>query len=94
MDAALLLAALASRAGDRVDLLAMDRRVRARVEGAPRTELLPRLVQAMAPLEADLVEADWTAIVGAVRSPADPARAGRAAHPAGVGGTRGGAAAR
>ena len=66
MDAALLLAALASRAGDRVDLLAMDRRVRARVEGASRTDLLPRLVTAMAPLEADLVEADWTAIVSTI----------------------------
>jgi uncharacterized protein (DUF58 family) len=66
MDAALLLAALASRAGDRVDLLAMDRRVRARVEGASRTDLLPRLVTAMAPLEAELVEADWTAIVSTV----------------------------
>jgi uncharacterized protein (DUF58 family) len=64
MDAALLLAALASRAGDRVDLLAMDRRVRARVEGASRSDLLPQLVTAMAPLEADLVEADWTAIAG------------------------------
>jgi uncharacterized protein (DUF58 family) len=66
MDAALLLAALASRAGDRVDLLAMDRRVRARVEGASRTDLLPRLVTAMAPLEADLVEADWAAIVSSI----------------------------
>jgi len=66
MDAALLLAALASKAGDRVDLLAMDRRVRARVEGASRTDLLPRLVTAMAPLDADLVEADWTAIVSTV----------------------------
>ncbi len=35
MDAALLLAALASRAGDRVDLLAYDRRVRALVQGRP-----------------------------------------------------------
>jgi uncharacterized protein (DUF58 family) len=66
MDAALLLAALATRAGDRVDLLAMDRRVRARVEGAARTGLLPALVGALAPLEADLVEADWSAIAGAV----------------------------
>ena len=65
MDAALLLAALAERAGDRVDLLAMDRRVRARVEGA-RTSLLPALVSAMAPLDADLVEADWSAIAGVV----------------------------
>lgn len=68
MDAALLLAALASRAGDRVDLLAMDRRVRARVQGAGRGDLLPRLVTAMAPVEADLVEADWTAIVSTVLS--------------------------
>ncbi|GAB3246339.1 DUF58 domain-containing protein [Kineosporia babensis] len=68
MDAALLLAALASRAGDRVDLLAMDRRVRARVEGASRSDLLPRLVTAMAPVEADLVEADWPAIVSTVLS--------------------------
>ncbi len=67
MDAALLLAALASRAGDRVDMVAMDRRVRARVEGASRTELLPALVEAMAPLEADLVEADWPSIVSVVR---------------------------
>src|SRR4051794_30715256 len=66
MDAALLLAALAARAGDRVDLLAMDRRVRARVEGVGRSSLLPALVSAMAPLEADLVEADWTAVSAAV----------------------------
>lgn len=68
MDAALLLAALAARAGDRVDLLAVDRQVRARVEGASRTDLLPALVNAMAPLEAALVEADWTTVVSAVRS--------------------------
>ena len=67
MDAALLLAALAARAGDRVDLVAADRRVRARVDGASRTELLPALVEAMAPLDPDLVEADWTVIAGAVR---------------------------
>jgi uncharacterized protein (DUF58 family) len=67
MDAALLLAALATRAGDRVDLLAMDRRVRARVEGAARTAILPAFVEAMAPLEADLVETDWTAVVATIR---------------------------
>ena len=67
MDAALLLAALATRAGDRVDLLAMDRRVRARVEGVSGAKLLPALVEAMAPLEADLVEADWTGVVAAIR---------------------------
>lgn len=49
MDAALLLAALASRAGDRVDLLAYDRRVRAVVQGRTAKDL-PSLVNAMAPL--------------------------------------------
>ncbi|MFD0903347.1 DUF58 domain-containing protein [Actinomadura sediminis] len=58
MDAALLLGALASRAGDRVDLLAYDRRVRARVEGASRTDLLPAMVHALAPLEPELIELD------------------------------------
>lgn len=58
MDAALLLAALASQAGDRVDLLAFDRRVRASVQGASRGEVLSALVHAMAPVEAELVELD------------------------------------
>jgi len=66
MDAALLLAALASRAGDRVEMIAMDRRGRARVQGASGSELLPALVTAMAPLEPDLIEADWTAIAATV----------------------------
>ncbi|MFF0966072.1 DUF58 domain-containing protein [Streptomyces sp. NPDC003703] len=58
MDAALLLAALASRAGDRVDLLAYDRRVRALVQGRAAGMLLPSLVNAMATLEAELIETD------------------------------------
>ena len=68
MDAALLLAALASRAGDRVDLLAADRRVRAAVQRRTGAQLLPALVEAMAPLEPELLEADWSAIVGAIRA--------------------------
>ncbi|PKK12611.1 DUF58 domain-containing protein [Thermomonospora sp. CIF 1] len=68
MDAALLLAALASRAGDRVDLLAYDRRVRARVEGVSRSDLLPAMVQAMAPLEPELIESDAAGMVTAVLS--------------------------
>jgi uncharacterized protein (DUF58 family) len=67
MDAALLLAALASRAGDHVDFLAHDRVTRAAVVGASRTELLAQLVEAMAPLEPALVESDSTAIVSAVQ---------------------------
>lgn len=66
MDAALLLAALASRAGDRVDLLAFDRTTRARVVGASPSELLAALVNAMAPLESSLVETDWSAATSAV----------------------------
>ncbi|MFL4904526.1 DUF58 domain-containing protein [Streptomyces sp. MMS24-I2-30] len=58
MDAALLLAALASRAGDRVDLLAYDRRVRALVQGRKASDALPSLVAAMATLEPELVETD------------------------------------
>lgn len=58
MDAALLLAALASRAGDRVDLLAVDRRVRARVVGAGRLEVLAAFTTAMAVIEPDLIESD------------------------------------
>ena len=58
MDAALLLAALAARAGDRVDLLAYDRRIRASVQGRSARDLLPALTDALAPLEPELVEAD------------------------------------
>ncbi|ORA18030.1 DUF58 domain-containing protein [Mycobacterium arosiense] len=66
MDAALLLAALASRAGDHVDFLAHDRVSRAGVFGASRTELLAQLVDAMAPLQPTLVESDWRAMVSAI----------------------------
>lgn len=58
MDAALLLAALATRAGDRVDLLAVDRVVRARVAGSSRAGGLSLLTDAMAQLDAGLVESD------------------------------------
>jgi uncharacterized protein (DUF58 family) len=66
MDAALLLAALASRAGDHVDFLAHDRVTRAGVFGASRTELLAQLVNAMAPLQPALIESDWRAMVAAI----------------------------
>ncbi len=66
MDAALLLAALAARAGDRVDLIAYDRRIRARVQGATRAQVLPAIVTAMAPLEPELTESDWAGMVSAI----------------------------
>jgi len=66
LDACLLLAAVAARAGDRVDLLAADRRVRASVESAVHGEVLPRLVAAMATLEPSLVETDASLLVAQV----------------------------
>ena len=74
MDAALLLTAVASRAGDRVDLLAGDRVVRARVgaggagtgSSTGASSLLHRMVTAMAPLEPVLLEADWSMLAGAI----------------------------
>ena len=66
MDAALLLAALAARAGDHVDFLAHDRVSRAGLFNASRRELLAQLVTAMAPLQPALVESDATAMVAAV----------------------------
>jgi uncharacterized protein (DUF58 family) len=67
-ESALLLAALASSAGDRVDLVIYDRRVRARVQGATGAELLSRMVSTMAPVEPELIEMDWAAVPGLVRS--------------------------
>jgi len=67
-ESALLLAALASAAGDRVDLLVFDRRVRARVQGATGAALLSSMVTAMAPVEPELIEPDWSAVPGLVRS--------------------------
>lgn len=67
-ESALLLAALASSAGDRVDVVIFDRRVRGRVQGATGAELLSRMVSTMAPVEPELIEMDWTAVPGLVRS--------------------------
>ncbi|MFF1285065.1 DUF58 domain-containing protein [Streptomyces sp. NPDC058299] len=66
MDAALLLAALAARAGDRVDLLAYDRRVRALVQGRSARDVLPSLVNAMATVEPELVETDARGLTGTI----------------------------
>jgi uncharacterized protein (DUF58 family) len=66
LDAALLLAALASRAGDRVDLVAYDRWVQADVRGAASTELLATLVSSMASLQPSLVETDMRGLAGQV----------------------------
>ena len=67
MDAALLLAALAARAGDRVDLLAGDRRVRARVRREPAHAAARRPGRRDGRLEPALVEADWSVLGGGGR---------------------------
>lgn len=67
-EAGLLLAALATRAGDRVDLVVYDRRVRGRVQGATGAELLAAMVDTMAPLDPELLETDWSGVPALVRS--------------------------
>lgn len=66
LDAALLLAALASRAGDNVDFIAYDRYTRAAVFGASRSDLLAQLVDAMAPMQPALIESDYAGMVSEV----------------------------
>jgi uncharacterized protein (DUF58 family) len=68
MDAALLLAALAARAGDRIDFVAGDRRIRARLRAAGARDVAATLQDAMADLEPVLAEADWSALAAAVQS--------------------------
>ena len=60
------MAALASRAGDHVDFVAHDRVPRAGVYNASRSELLPHLVEAMAPLQPALIESNAAAMVATV----------------------------
>ncbi|MGF3055809.1 DUF58 domain-containing protein [Microbacterium sp. YY-01] len=67
-EAALLLAALASRAGDHVHLLLFDRAVRGRVTGIDGAGLLPAISDAMAPVHANLIDTDWKAAFAATRT--------------------------
>ena len=60
IDAALLLSVLATRAEDRVDLLALDAAVRARVEEGSPHQKLTRLIDGIATLEPALAETDYT----------------------------------
>lgn len=68
MEAALLLTALAARAGDRVDVVAGDRRIRARLRLAGARDATSRLEEAFAGLHPEIAEADWTALAGAVQA--------------------------
>lgn len=64
MDAALLLTALATRAGDRIDLVAYDQRLRAAVTGAVPGKTLSLFSDTMAVLEPSLIELNADALVG------------------------------
>ncbi|HEY3562072.1 MAG TPA: DUF58 domain-containing protein [Kribbella sp.] len=66
MDAALLLAALATRAGDRVSLLACDSAVRADVRRPAPQDVLPSFVNALANVDAELVQTDFRIVVSQV----------------------------
>ena len=67
-ESSLLLTALATRAGDRTDLLVWDRRIRARVHDAASSTVLHRMVEAMAPVEPELLETDWSGVPAQVRA--------------------------
>ncbi|MFI6085807.1 DUF58 domain-containing protein [Streptomyces sp. NPDC051217] len=66
MDATLLLTALATRAGDRIDLLAYDRRTRTQVRGRSASDVLPAMVNALSTLEPELVETDARGLAATV----------------------------
>lgn len=66
LDAALLLTALAGRAGDRVSVLAHDQFTRLEVGGGSGPDQLPALVNALATLEPSLAETDSRGLVSAV----------------------------
>ncbi|MYM20827.1 DUF58 domain-containing protein [Brevibacterium sp. 5221] len=66
LEAAMLLAALAAGAGDRVDVIVADARVRARVGPLTGADPLGRLSHELAPVYPELYDADWPAIASAV----------------------------
>ncbi len=66
LDAGLLLAALAGRAGDRVEMLAHDRRTHLEVGAGFGPQLLPSLIDALADVEPTLTETDYRGMASAV----------------------------
>lgn len=66
-ECSLLLSALATRADDRVDFLAVDRRIRGRITGSTGADLLAKLVDAMADIDPEIIEMDWDAVPSHVR---------------------------
>ncbi len=68
IEAALLLTALASHAGDRVELVAYDRAARARVTAVSGSRVLPTVAEALSGVSETLIETDWTSLVTWVRT--------------------------
>jgi uncharacterized protein (DUF58 family) len=66
MDAALFLTAIAGHARDRVHVIAGDRVVRAHVSGHDRVGVLHDAISELAPVQAQLIEADWRLLAAEV----------------------------
>lgn len=62
MEAALLLGALASSAGDRVHLLAFDNRIQAHIQPSRGAGLIGEMASTLANVESSLTEANWSAL--------------------------------
>ncbi len=62
IESALLLTALASKAGDRVDLVAVDRTVRVRTSGQSGPALMSTLADSLSGVQPQFTEPDWTVV--------------------------------
>ena len=60
--------AASNDASSRVHVVAFDRVVRARVTGIDGPQLLPSIIDALAPVEAQLIDTDWDAAIAQVRT--------------------------
>ncbi len=68
IEAVLLMSALASHAGDRVDVIALDEMVRTRVHGQQGSGLMNALAESLALVEPHLVETSWSLLNHSVES--------------------------
>ncbi|MEO8108169.1 MAG: DUF58 domain-containing protein, partial [Actinomycetes bacterium] len=66
IESVLLLAALAGRAGDRVDVLAWDRGVRGAVQGQSGADLMAATTSMLANVDASLIETDWSRLAAEI----------------------------
>lgn len=67
IEACLLLAALASKAGDRVDVMSMGERVGTQVHGESGPSLMSTVADALAPVEPELAETNWLGLASHVK---------------------------